>query len=113
TNQVGWLDAVPGHDGRVPVSGPTFVHDLGLALWCEVIGLVADDRKYVELPRLQRRVFEEEQHHIAHRLRREVLLPLHVLPLLLEFCAHRLGRIYERIEVRFGVESCWGQWLGV
>ena len=58
---------------RVPVAGPAFVHDLGLALRGEVIRLVADDRQHVELPGLERGVLEQEQHHVAHRLGREIL----------------------------------------
>ena len=42
------------YDGRMPKRGPTFVHDLRLTLWREVISLVADDGKHIHSPRLQR-----------------------------------------------------------
>ena len=61
----GWLEALPGHDRRVPIAGPAFVHDLGLALRGEVVGFVADDRQHIELPGLERGVFEHEQHDVA------------------------------------------------
>ena len=39
-----------GHERGVPVTGPSFVHDLCLPLGCEVVRLIADDRQDVVLP---------------------------------------------------------------
>ncbi len=66
-DDVGGLKALAGHDGAVPVAGPTFVHDFGLGLWGEVIGFLADDREGVGLPRLERRVVEDKFHDVAGR----------------------------------------------
>ena len=67
-NEIGRCDAVAGHDGRVPVSRPALVHNLGLCLRREIIRFVANDRQDIQLPRLQRRVLQDEQHHVPHRL---------------------------------------------
>src|SRR5690348_11861010 len=58
---------LPGHDRGVPVAGPPLVHDLRLALGREVVGLLAEDGEHVELPRLERRVLQEEEQHVPLR----------------------------------------------
>ena len=55
-DDLGVGQAVLRHDRGVPVAGPAFVHDLGLALGGEVVGFVADDGEDVVLPVLQRGV---------------------------------------------------------
>jgi hypothetical protein len=59
-DNVGGGGPLPGHDRGVPVAGPTLVHDLGLGLRGEVIGLVADDREHIGLPGVERGVLEDE-----------------------------------------------------
>ncbi len=104
-DQVGRLEALAGHDRRVPVAGPALVHDLGLALRGEVIGLVADDREHVELPGLERGVFQHEQHHVADRLARELLVLLALLAAALRFGRQHLRRIDVLIHVVLGGEA--------
>src|SRR5882672_4229046 len=85
----------------MPVTGPAFVHDLGLSLRREVISLVSDDREDIKLPRLERSVLQDKQHHISYRLARKFLIRL--LRLLLGI--HHIGRIDELIHITFGPKA--------
>ena len=42
-DNVGASKALIDHDGRMPVTGPPFVHDLGLCLWRKIIGFVTNN----------------------------------------------------------------------
>src|SRR3954463_6000858 len=46
-DHVGRREPLPGHDGRVPIAGPTLVHNLRLPLRSKVISLVSNDRQHV------------------------------------------------------------------
>src|SRR5207249_4602488 len=62
------VESALGHDFRVPVCGPSFVHDLRLRLRGEVIRLLANDPENIALPILEGGVFEEKQKHILLRI---------------------------------------------
>src|SRR5262249_36122654 len=72
----------------MPVAGPTFVHYFSLSLRSKIISFLSENCENVELPRLQRRVLEEEEEHVPLRPLGEVLLlrllVLHLLPLRLQ-----------------------------
>ena len=96
------VQAVLGHDRRVPVAGPTFVHDLRLTLRREVVRLIADDGQDVVLPVSQRSVLQQEQQHVALWLVREgsfLLAVFFLLFLVAGFLLEHLGRIDERVHV--------------
>ena len=99
--------ALSGHDRGVPVAGPAFVHDLGLALRGEVIGLVADDRQHVALPGLERRMLDQEQQHVllaagsGNVLRWSLML----LRLLLFLGLEHFGRIDVIVHVVLALEA--------
>src|SRR5581483_5377123 len=61
------------HGVGVPVAGPALVHDLGLELWIEVIGLLTDDLEDILLPRLDMRVVRQEPEQVALRMRRNLV----------------------------------------
>src|SRR5216683_1828044 len=48
----------------MPVTGPALVHDLGLGLRSEVIGLVADDGQDVALPSFEGSVLDQEKQEV-------------------------------------------------
>ena len=52
----------------MPVRRPSLVHDLRHRLRCEVVRLVAHDLEDVALPVLERRVLDQELHHVALRV---------------------------------------------
>ena len=64
-DDLGGIEDLLGHHPGVPVRGPALVHDLGLLLGDEVVGLGADDIEDVALPPLERGVIEEELEHVA------------------------------------------------
>ena len=59
-DHLGVVQRAFGHDLRVPVSGPAFVHDLGLGLRREVVRLFANHPQDIALPVFQRRIFDQE-----------------------------------------------------
>ena len=65
---------IVGHDRRVPVTGPTLVHDLGLPLGREVISLLANHAQDVRLPVLQGCILHKKQQDISQRFRRKPIL---------------------------------------
>ena len=104
-DHLGRRQALPGHDRRVPVAGPAFVHDLGLGLRGEVIGLVANDREHVGLPGVERRVLQQEQQHIALRPLGKRLRLAALVFQLLGGRGQLVARVDERIHVVLGAES--------
>src|SRR3989338_9092012 len=61
-----------GHDLRVPVGCPPFIHDLGLTLRQEIVGLLANDRQYLFLPILKWGILNQKREDIAHWLFRKL-----------------------------------------
>ena len=98
------------HDEGVPVGGPALVHDLGLSLRGEVVGLLADDREDVPLPVLERRVLDEEVQDIALRTLRETVPGLVLLSLVaLALGGQQPWRVDEFVHVPLALELPRGQ----
>src|SRR4029079_17580619 len=93
-----------GHDPAVPERGPPLVHDLGLALREEVVGLVADDPERLVLPGFQRGVVEQELEDVADGTLRGAPRAARVLLELLALSLEELRRIHERLHVRLALE---------
>ena len=87
------------HQLRVPVGRPALVHDLGLALGQEVVGLLADDAEHVGLPALDRRVLEQEAEHVALGVGRDPLGGLALFFGLALLLFDELGRVDVLVEV--------------
>jgi hypothetical protein len=97
------VEDVVGHQGGVPIAGPPFVHDLGLALRREVVGLLANDREHVGLPILQRGEGHQEQQQIALRLGGDpAALLIGLFTPRAPFFIEPGPRVDERIHVRLG-----------
>ena len=65
----------------MPERGPALIHDLGLALWVEVLGDLAHDTYDLSLPRLQQRrvLFDEIQQVFFWFLRKALGLRRHAI----------------------------------
>src|SRR6266487_2179493 len=89
----------------MPVRGPAFVHDLGLALRREVIGLVADDREDIALPRLKRGMVDQEQQDILLRMLGSSLALFLLFAALLFLRLEGFGRIDVVVHVVLALEA--------
>ena len=104
-DDLGGLECFFREDLGMPVRRPALVHDLGHALRCEVVGLVADDLEDVALPALERRVLDEEQEDVAlHALGVAALLVALDLDLL-ALGVHEVRRVDVPVHVALGLHA--------